>query len=847
MIVTFYSFKGGVGRSMALANVGWLLFRLGLRVTIVDWDLEAPGVDRFLVEAAAREIASSRGPRPESSSRAEMQLRDVLAHRTRSARGITDLLHQYRDRIDGLSLRGPMEQTHQLFEPGGVVRADQVIDSEILPSVRACLTTLISTPAGACIQFLGSGRNPRHREADTRRAADVETEPTSYGDDLRTINWADLYQVYGGELLFDRIASTLDESADIVLIDSRTGVTEMGGTCVLGLADMAVLMCYPNRQNLDGIIDVAEAIEAQNRLLGSPNAQSGIRSRTITWLPVLSRVDLSEPAQFEAFTAEFIRRSEAMLSDSQALLPPMGRVDSATDVTRSLPSARTPRGGSRRLGAAQQIRIPYDSRVSFEERVISQHKGLGGPALYTSMLEPYREIACEILAEDLARQGAKRSTSPCLPRCAAPASDAEAAAEVLWIMCASSEVEWAHLLAAKLCGSKGMRALFGNKPFQTLVGVADAIRWRGSALQDHPEQQSSVRETPLPPTSSPSNPFAWMANRAIVSHVIPLLSPEYIREFEGWNPLLIAFGLDSRSLEDLLYLPSGHNPHVTPVLLTPGRSTDSAEVPATLRANLSMPRWARPMEVSDDSFLQRIVDWATDPNRRAEGRVLSLDGAPSAGPGITTDPRILNDEGRLTERLETVKKALDIGNTTGSALKWWAAFESENTTRRKLVLRLAEELLLRKATITEFFLAYVYSNTDNIQANLHYLDYTRLKKEEEKLKKAKAENRRREESAQAAKAAHVSPGESRPDPSRASQPPDAAPAGPVSATLAAPAVTPTADALASGVRAAAATGDGASGASPLEADPPAYIRCPHCRSLVPHVASRCRMCGGTLP
>ena len=35
----------------------------------------------------------------------------------------------------------------------------------------------------------------------------------------------------------------------------------------------------------------------------------------------------------------------------------------------------------------------------------------------------------------------------------------------------------------------------------------------------------------------------------------------------------------------------------------------------------------------------------------------------------------------------------------------------------------------------EFFLSYVYSNTDNIQANLHYLDYARLKKRDEKRKK----------------------------------------------------------------------------------------------------------------
>ncbi len=44
-IVTFYSYQGGVGRSMALANVAVLLARHGLRVLTVDWDLEAPGIE----------------------------------------------------------------------------------------------------------------------------------------------------------------------------------------------------------------------------------------------------------------------------------------------------------------------------------------------------------------------------------------------------------------------------------------------------------------------------------------------------------------------------------------------------------------------------------------------------------------------------------------------------------------------------------------------------------------------------------------------------------------------------------------------------------------------------------
>jgi hypothetical protein len=111
-------------------------------------------------------------------------------------------------------------------------------------------------------------------------------------------------------------------------------------------------------------------------------------------------------------------------------------------------------------------------------------------------------------------------------------------------------------------------------------------------------------------------------------------------------------------------------------------------------------------------------------------------GAPGLPAGITNTAGWSTDQ--LQTKLAEVKKNLDWDNTTGSARKWWEAFENENKTRLPLVVRLAEELQVRKATITEFFLAYVYSNTDNIQANLSYLDYTRLKKEEEKKKKEAA-------------------------------------------------------------------------------------------------------------
>lgn len=45
--VTFYSFKGGVGRTMSLVNVAAQLALSGKKVLIVDFDLEAPGLTTF--------------------------------------------------------------------------------------------------------------------------------------------------------------------------------------------------------------------------------------------------------------------------------------------------------------------------------------------------------------------------------------------------------------------------------------------------------------------------------------------------------------------------------------------------------------------------------------------------------------------------------------------------------------------------------------------------------------------------------------------------------------------------------------------------------------------------------
>ena len=55
-ITTFYSFKGGVGRTMALVNVAATLASAGRRVLVVDFDIEAPGLDTFEVLKPRKEV-----------------------------------------------------------------------------------------------------------------------------------------------------------------------------------------------------------------------------------------------------------------------------------------------------------------------------------------------------------------------------------------------------------------------------------------------------------------------------------------------------------------------------------------------------------------------------------------------------------------------------------------------------------------------------------------------------------------------------------------------------------------------------------------------------------------------
>ena len=58
-ILTFYSYKGGTGRSMVLANTACLLAQQpegNGGILTVDWDLEAPGLHRYFADRFRRQF-----------------------------------------------------------------------------------------------------------------------------------------------------------------------------------------------------------------------------------------------------------------------------------------------------------------------------------------------------------------------------------------------------------------------------------------------------------------------------------------------------------------------------------------------------------------------------------------------------------------------------------------------------------------------------------------------------------------------------------------------------------------------------------------------------------------------
>ena len=242
MIYTFYSYKGGVGRSMALANVAEWLYLQGLRVVIIDWDLEAPGLESFFYRSAD-----------------ELEL-------VRSQLGLIDMLMAYKRTFPRLSFNNEKAGQKKGDNQGLNIEAIIAELQQKLPSVA---DSLYPIHAPACT-------NGNHAPALWLLPAGWRAGDRFpvYAQAVQGFDWADFYASYYGEAYFEWLRTQLvdEDLADVVLIDSRTGVTEMGGVCTRQMADVGRVVLCPERTKLVRCRDDGPLVHPHGN---RPQAQSG--------------------------------------------------------------------------------------------------------------------------------------------------------------------------------------------------------------------------------------------------------------------------------------------------------------------------------------------------------------------------------------------------------------------------------------------------------------------------------------------------------------------------------------------------------------------------------------------
>jgi len=84
----------------------------------------------------------------------------------------------------------------------------------------------------------------------------------SYESRLCSIDWQKLYSEQHGYLLFEdlKFQWARDIKPDYVLVDSRTGYTDVAGICTRQLPDAVVILFFPTEQNLSGLADIVSGI-----------------------------------------------------------------------------------------------------------------------------------------------------------------------------------------------------------------------------------------------------------------------------------------------------------------------------------------------------------------------------------------------------------------------------------------------------------------------------------------------------------------------------------------------------------------------------------------------------------
>ena len=262
-VITFYSYKGGTGRSMLLANVAWQLASAGRRVLLIDWDLEAPGLHRYF--------------KPFLGEDTEL----------REQEGVLEWVTDYWEaRLDA---------------PDADVDALVRQDADPRHYVRKLQTQ--GYLSGGALDLMCAGRQDRH-----------------YAQSVSDFDWTRLYQKLDGAKFINAAKSILAGPGgyDYVLVDSRTGVSDTSGFCTVALADTLVVCFTYNNQSVIGASQIARDIKGQAqdwRARSSPSAQATYEPRRFRIFAVPSRVDDLDPERLERRQQEAWSHFDDLLTD----------------------------------------------------------------------------------------------------------------------------------------------------------------------------------------------------------------------------------------------------------------------------------------------------------------------------------------------------------------------------------------------------------------------------------------------------------------------------------------------------------------------------------------------------
>jgi pSer/pThr/pTyr-binding forkhead associated (FHA) protein/MinD-like ATPase involved in chromosome partitioning or flagellar assembly/tRNA A-37 threonylcarbamoyl transferase component Bud32 len=304
MIFTFYSYKGGVGRSMALANTAELFYQAGLRVLMVDWDLEAPGLERFFPS---------------------IDLEKAL-----QKPGLMDMLLRYKKQM--------------------AQEVDEETSLEFENPRQYVINTYPDQPSPGQLFLLTPGKRPRSHFAD-------------YARTVLTFDWQDFYKNWGGELYFNWLREEFESIADVVLIDSRTGVTEMGGVCTYHLADTVVMFCTPNQQCVDGTCRMANNFKATE-------LRNLRRGRPLNVLIIPARLERAESDLLDKFQEEF-------MDSFRAFVPQTAEID---------------------IQRLWYLAIPYIPKYSYEEVVAVREPSRASAEDMATAFEGLRQVLLSEMA-----------------------------------------------------------------------------------------------------------------------------------------------------------------------------------------------------------------------------------------------------------------------------------------------------------------------------------------------------------------------------------------------------------------------------------------------------------------